>query len=215
MHKRLTILLAAPLALLFVTGTALAGPGHGPIGKGQLDPKACDAVGKTVIDVTQKVLNDADSGQAGNAWAFDTYNRHIQVWQNDPTDSTSWCAVVTYDGAQFAAIEGATSPGSTVLGAQLIGANVKGNFSGGYRATFNGTLLAAPLWKTHGNVGTFNYACDTAFNCPGYVDWVGQYFGTGYTNFAQPWWGWSYNATGHHGSWVNEIPPVGNSGDIF
>ena len=189
-------------------GTTVAAPGH--LGKGQLDPKACNAVGKTVIDVTQKVQNDADSGTSGNAWAFDTYNRHIQVWQTNDNDPTTWCAAVTYDGAQFAAIAGQTSPGST----GVIGANVKGNFSGGYRATFTGTLLPTPLWKTHGNVGTFDYACDTSFNCPGYVDWVAQYFTPqADATFAQPWWGWSYNATGHHGTWVNSSD--GNSGDIF
>jgi hypothetical protein len=86
----------------------------------------------------------------------------------------------------------------------LIGANVKGDFSGGYRATFTGTWLQTLLWPTHGNVGTVNYNT-------GYVDWVGQYFT--YSNFDMVWWGWSYKASGHHGTWVNSSD--GNSGDIF
>jgi hypothetical protein len=183
----------------------------GPLGKGELNAAACNAVGKPVIDVNEKVLNEADSGTAGNAWAYDTYSRHIQVWQTGTTTTgaTTWCAVVTYKG-KFTTIAGA-SPGNTAV----IAANVKGDFSGGYRATFTGTLLGTPLgtppWRTHGSVGTVNYACDTSFNCPGYVDWVGQYFT--YSNFVETWWGWSYKASGHHGTWVNSI--AGNSGDIF
>lgn len=203
MLKRLRILVVLPIALLLVTGTALAAPGR--IGSGELNRKACDTVGKVVIDVNEKVLNDADSGTAGNAWAFDNYSRHIQVW---PTGSDTWCAVVTWSGGTFAAIAGVRSPGDTAA----IGANVKGQFSGGYRAIIAGTLLATPLWRTRGSVGTFDYACDTSFNCPGYVDWVGQYFPAAST-FDYAWWGWSYKASGHHGTWVNKID--GNSGDIF
>jgi hypothetical protein len=208
MLRRLSVLLALPLALLLVTGTALAAPG-GPIGKGQLNRNACGTVGKVVIDVNQKVLNDADQGSAGNAWAFDTYNKHIQVW---PTSANTWCAVVTWNGGKFAAIPGATSPGGTNI---ITGAKVKGEFSGGYRATFTGTLLATPLWRTHGNVGTFNYACDISFVCPGYVDWLAQYFNAeADSTFTYAWWGWSYQASDHHGSWITSSDVV-TSGDIF
>jgi len=185
-------------------GGTVAKPG--PIGKGELNREACNAVGKAVIDVNEKVLNDADSGTDGNTWAIDNYSRHIQVWQK--SDDT-WCAVVTYKGGKFAAIAGAASPGTA---ANFIGANVKGEFSGGYRATFTGTLLTTPLWPTHGSVGTVDYQCDALGNCSGYVDWVAQYF-TPYSSFVQTWWGWSYKASGHHGTWVNSI--AGNSGDIF
>lgn len=185
-------------------GGTVAKPG--PIGKGELDREACNAVGKPVIDVNEKVLNDADSGTAGNTWAIDNYSRHIQVWQTSTSPDT-YCAVVTYKGGKFAAIEGARSPGNTTT----IGANVKGDFSGGYRATFTGTWLATPAWPTHGSVGTVNYGC-TSTACSGLVDWVGQYFSP-YSNFVQTWWGWSYKASGHHGTWVNSI--AGNSGDIF
>jgi hypothetical protein len=190
-------------------GGTVAKPG--PIGKGELNAAACNAVGKAVIDVNEKVLNDADSGTDGNTWAFDNYNRHIQVWQTGATTTgaTTWCAVVTYNGGKFAAIEGARSPGNTAF----IGANVKGDFSGGYRATFTGTLLATPLWPTHGSVGTVDYMCNSDPACPGYVDWVAKYFTYDSSSFVQTWWGWSYKASGHHGTWVNSI--AGNSGDIF
>ncbi len=204
MLRRLSVLLALPLALLLVTGTALAAPG--PIGKGELNRNACAAVGKVVIDVNEKVLNDADLGTAGNTWAFDTYNKHIQVWLQS---TGTWCAVVTWNGGKFAAIEGATSPGNTAV----IGANVNGQFSGGYRAIITGALLATPSWPTHGSVGTVDYACNSDPACPGYVDWVAQYF-TGASTFAYAWWGWSYKASDHHGSWIT-TSDVTSSGDIF
>jgi hypothetical protein len=186
-------------------GGTVAKPG--PIGKGELNAAACNAVGKPVIDVNEKVLNDADSGTAGNTWAIDNYSRHIQVWL---TGTDTYCAVVTWSGGKFTAIEGARSPGDTAV----IGAKVKGDFSGGYRATFTGTLLTPPLWPTHGSVGTVDYKCNSDPACPGYVDWVAQYFGTSAdASFVQTWWGWSYKASGHHGTWVNSI--AGNSGDIF
>src|ERR1700730_18088035 len=32
------------------------------------------------INATEKVVNDSDSGQAGNYWALDAFTRTIQVW---------------------------------------------------------------------------------------------------------------------------------------
>ena len=58
---------------------------------------------------------------------------------------------------------------------------LKVDMSGGYRATIVGTLLADPLWRTHGNVGRFDYMCNTNPSCPGIVSWPDQYFAAGYT----------------------------------
>lgn len=205
--KKFGILLAVAAFLLSAL-PVLASPGSLHLGsKGQLDPKACAAEGKVVINVEEKVLNDADSGFQGNYWAFDSYTRHIKVWQTGPD---TWCATVKYEG-KFEAVEGQKAPG--VSG--TIGADVDGNLNGGYRATFTGTLLADPSWPTHGNVGTIDYECDLNANCPGRVDWVAQYFGPGYTNFDQPWWGWIYKSNGHHGTWLNEIDVLpADSGNI-
>ncbi|HUD19255.1 MAG TPA: hypothetical protein VMR81_02360 [Patescibacteria group bacterium] len=181
----------------------------------QLTRSACgDKLGKPIIDVTENVQNDTDSGfganvyfpSAGNYWNVESYTRHIQVW---PTGETSWCAIVLYDNGHFNAFYKQTGPAGT----GIIGSDVDGEMHGGYRATFNGTLLSTTLWSKNGFVGTFNYDCDIAGNCgPGRVDWVGQYFGPGYTGFDQPWWGWQYKAGGH-GTWVNALE--GSTGNIL
>lgn len=172
----------------------------------QVSKKQCDTTGSPVIDVNQKIVNDVDSGEAGNYWAFDTFNRHMQVWQQ--TDN-SFCALVKYDG-KFDAQAGQRSPGNTGV---LTGSE-DGNFDGGYRATITGTLKANPDLSTHGSIGTTDYQCDIAGNCPGYFDWTSKYFNTASTGFASTltWWGWTYHAKGNH-IWINSID--GNSGDVL
>ena len=180
----------------------------------ELSKSKCDNVtGNPVINVIQKVENDVDSGFGSNAyfpgeanyWNVEGYMRHIKVWS---TGKDSWCAIVTYENGDFNAFYKQTGPG----GIGFIGADVNGRMSGGYRATFNGTLLSSPLWSTTGNVGVFNYDCDLHANCPGRISWLEQYFGPGYSNFDQPWWGWKYVA-GTHGTWINAS--TGSSGNIL
>jgi hypothetical protein len=202
--KVLTIsLIVVVLAVLpFMLPLAQAAPAHLDFRK-QLSAKQCKTDGaKKIIEVAQKIVNDADSGVAGNAWAMDAYHRHIEVWQ---LPDNSFCAITKYDG-KFVTLAGA-SPQNT----GTVTAGVKGTFEGGYRSTiFIGTLLATPLKSTHGYIGTFNYQCDTSFNCPGYVDWTTFYFSST-AGFDLAWWGWIYHA-GHLGTWVNSVD--GNSGDI-
>lgn len=169
----------------------------------QLATSNCNAVGAPVINVSEKIVNDADSGQAGNYWGLDSFNRTIQVWK---TGDGSYCAMVRYEG-KFAGIAGQRSPGNTGV---LTGSE-SGVVTGGYKATITGTLLDAPTWKMHGDVGTFDYQCDASGNCPGSVNWLAQYFSPGYT-FDQPWWGWIYRAGGKN-VWVNASS--GNHGDII
>ena len=185
---------------------------HGVFDPGKnLVKSACgDNLGKPVVDVKQKVQNDADSGQAGDYWAFDYYNRQITVWS---TGASTYCAIVTYSG-NFYAIPGQVGPGDTGSGALIntpTDQPVNGPFSGGRRATITGTLLATPLWPTSGSVGTTNYQCDINANCPGFVSWPDQYFSAGYT-YSDDWWGWKYDG-GSHGTWINAIS--GNSGNIL
>ncbi len=172
----------------------------------QLTKKQCNAEGKPVINIEEKVKNDVDSGFAGN-WAIDNYTRHIKVWS---TGENTWCATVKYEG-KANAVAGQTGPGGT----GTIGSNVKAEMEGGYRATFTGSLKGSPLWPTHGNVGTVDYGCNISggSSCT-YVNWTGQYF-DGVGLFDQPWWGWIYRA-GHHGTWVNAIGvPAASSGNIL
>ena len=201
--KRFVMMTA--VAVVAAAATTLAGPTKPlTLNWGQhLNARACDASGPPVINVMVKVRNDADSGEAGNFWAFDDYNKQIQVF---PQADGTYCAIVRSTGGKFDAQAGQTSPG----GGNTLSGNDDGTFEGGYMATIDGTLLANPAWRTHGNVGTVDYACDLAGNCPGVVSWLGQYFARGYS-FEYQWWGWIYHA-GRNGTWVNSID--GNAGDI-
>jgi hypothetical protein len=181
---------------------ASAAPSHTHLNWGsQLNQSECPN-GTLVVNAVQKITKDADSGVGGNAWALDDEIRHIQVVQ---LDDGSFCATLSYQGS-FSTLAGA-SPQNT----GTVGDGVVGTFEGGYRSTiFTGHLLSTPLAKTKGSIGSFDYNCDSTFNCPGYVDWTTLYF-SDTQGFDLEWWGWTYHA-GNNGSWVNAIG--GNSGDI-
>ena len=193
--RRLTALVTAAVAagVLATTAGAFGGP--------QLAASACGG-GQLVVNVTHKVVNDVDSGFNG-AWAFDSYNRQIQVWQTAPG---TYCATVNYEG-KFATVAGQTSPGQGST--NVFTSSVQGTFNGGYRTTqFTGTLNPAPAYSTRGNIGTFDYACDLSFNCS-YWSWVGTYF-TSTSGFDLAWWGWEYKYKNQR--WINAGD--GSSGDI-
>lgn len=203
MNKTKLLPLALMLAAFAFATPAFASTEHLNFGT-QLSANECQKVGAPVVNVKQTVLNDVDSGEAGNYWAFDNLKRNIQVFATAGADV--YCAEVFYQG-KFDAQAGQQSPGNTAV---LSGIE-DGTFQGGYRATITGTLLSDPLWSTHGNVGTTDYQCDLTGNCPGYIDWVAQYFGPSY-GFSLQWWGWIYRA-GHNHVWVNSSD--GNSGDVL
>ena len=177
----------------------------------QLSKSACgDKLKDPVVNIVQKVQNDADSGEAGNYWAFDYYTRHIKVWA---VGENKYCAIATYDG-KFYAVPGQIGPGNRPSGALIntpTNEPVNGDMDGGYRATITGSLLSTPLWTTNGSVGTTNYQCDINANCPGRVSWLDKYFNSGYS-FDYGWWGWKYDG-GSHGTWINSQD--GNSGNIL
>ncbi len=176
----------------------------------ELSAASCEGkVGGPVINVTQKVTGDADSG-FGGYWAHDSYNRHIQVWRTGSKTSNTYCALVTYEGTANA-VAGQTGPAG---GTGVIGEGVSAEMKGGYRTTiFTGTLRSTPLlgWKTKGTIGAIDYGCDLSGACSDLVNWSEQYF-TGLSGFGKDWWGWLYDA-GSHGSWLNSID--GNWGDIL
>jgi len=170
----------------------------------QLSSSSCNGVGSPIVNVTQKITNDADSGQAGNYWGLDTFNRTIQLWKTPVTGT--YCATVKYEGS-FAGVAGQVSPGNT----GVLNGKEKGPIQGGYSAIITGNLLPTPAWKTNGSVGSTDYQCDTAGNCPGAINWVDQYFSSGST-FNYEWWGWIYRS-GAGNTWVNSTDR--NSGDII
>lgn len=186
-----------------LAGTLLAAPERLNFGK-QLNAAQCNPSGKLVINVVQRIINDADSGFTTPVWAFDELTRQIQVWQ---TGAKTFCATVKYHGSFV------TIAGPSPMGLGTIAAGITGTLEGGYTAAITGTLKATPGASTRGNIGTFDYACDTAGNCPGAVFWADLYFDTadpGF-DFSQPWWGWIYHG-GNNGTWVNAS--AGSSGDI-
>lgn len=187
------------LGLLALALPALAAPFPNPHIGSHLNGHACDADGRPILNVTFKVQNDDDSGVAGNAWAKDDYNKSIQVW---PQDDGTFCAIVRYEG------DFVTNAGASPQNTGTLTAGIQGEFHGGYQANFDGTFT--PTLPTHGNLGTFDYACDGTFNCPGAFNWVSAYFSSN-TSFDQPYWAWIYR-TGNNGSWLNAI--TGNAGDI-
>lgn len=190
---------AGLVALLAAPAFAAPQLNHGT----QLNSGECNKVGAPVVNVVQKVVNDVDSGEAGNNWAFDNLTRQIKVWKSSTQDE--YCALVKYEG-KFDAQAGQQSPGNT----ESLTGDEDGTFEGGYRATITGDLLLAPAWSTKGSVGTTDYQCDIAGNCPGYVSWIDQYFTPGY-GFDYEWWGWIYRAG--QNTWVNSVD--GNSGDVL
>jgi len=199
--KRLLVVIGTVIAVgLMASTSAFASGGPTP----DLSPLKCGP-GTLVVNVTQRIINDADSGLAGY-WAFDAYNRHIQVWQ---TATNTFCTIVSYNGT-FTTVAG-FSPQNT----GTVAAGIQGNFRGGYLATFTGTLLATPTKPTSGNLGTVDYACvlsssNTVATCPGYQDWTTFYFSS-LTGWTENQWGWIYT-TEANGTWVNAS--TGNLGDI-
>jgi hypothetical protein len=193
----------AMIAALLINVQLKAAPGHPTLNWGAtVNAGSCNTGGAPVINVTEKIVGDVDSGLSGY-WAFDTYNRSIQVWDQH---NGTYCAVVRYSG-KFDAVAGQTSPGDNA--ASLTG-NEDGTFEGGYIATITGTLLGTPLWRTRGNVGTFDYQCSLSGVCLNRVSWLDQYFNS-VDDFSYGWWGWIYHGT--HNSWVNSS--TGNAGDVF
>src|SRR3979490_2211616 len=137
MKRTITISLLI-VALLVAFATPAAGSFGGDPGANPA-PAACGG-GTLVIQATEAVRNDIDSGEAGNNWAYDDLVRSINVWHR--TDDT-YCAIVGYAGA-FTTVAG-RSPGNTANNP----AGIRGFFYGGYRSlNFTGTLRADPARAT-------------------------------------------------------------------
>ena len=113
--KKYLLVFVLTVALVLVVVTAVAGAAN------------TQTPDKLVLNITYKVLNNPDSGVAGNYWALDEMNRHVQVWQTGPT---SYRAVVSDEG-KFTTFVGTTSPGGT----GTIASEVTGTLHGGYDAT--------------------------------------------------------------------------------
>jgi hypothetical protein len=200
--KKITFI-AVVAALMLIGGQAQADPTGLPFTwGGEVNAGACPE-GELVINVTHKVVNDRDSAVDNSFWAYDKYNKHIQVWQ---VDDDTFCAVAQYVGSIT------TVAGSSPNNTGCVTDGIKGTMQGGYRATITGSLKSNPNYKTRGNIGKFDYGWngDRNTEAPNKFNWVNAYFSTGW-GFSYDWWGWIYNA-GKNGTWINATG--GNQGDI-
>ena len=116
--------------------------------------KGCQPAGQhamLLVDVHGKMINDYDSGYAGNAWVNDSIDRHLRIWQ---LGDGTYCSQVE-DNGTFLTFDG-TSPS----GFSTVTAGIKGNLEGGYVTTFfsatSGGGLAQWGWiYTAGHNGTW------------------------------------------------------------
>ncbi len=184
--------------------------------------------GNLIINVTEKVTGDADSGQGGNYWGIDTFTRTIKVWNVGGDDS--YCAVVSYTG-RFAAQSGQKSPGTTSTTGGTLTGDEGGTMNGAAQFYITGPLnISNPaIWPLSGNINSgtvVDYGCtinpDGSEQCTNYVDWIAQYFDEAKSTINEPNWGWKYvgkdqppapDAGRADGVWVNAS--TGNSGDIL
>lgn len=199
--RRTPIIIA--VAALALAANATASPGL-KLDRQAIGTHVCDAPGAALlVDVRFTLVNDYDSGFAGNAWANDTIDRHLRVWSEQ--DGT-YCAV-TDDHGSFV-----TFAGPSPSGLSTVPAGIRGKLEGGYATTmFSGTF--APSLATRGSLGTFDLACTDAYTCPGAHPSYRSYFAsTAGDDLAG--WGWIYHA-GRNGTWLNEAGvSASDGGDI-
>jgi len=190
------IRLALLAALAGLVALAAAGAATGTSNR-----PACGG-GKMFVNVTYGLYNDYDSGVGGNAWANDTINRHLQVFD---LGGGTYCAVVNDTGSIL------TFAGESPGGTGTVSAGIKGTINGGYTTTvFTGTVASNPPYKTNGNLGNFDLMCIDANTCPGAHPGYYSYFSsTSGDNLAN--WSWYYH-TAKNGDWTNAA--AGNVGDI-
>ena len=216
----LAFVAAVVLSSVLPAGATGSDPNGGWVAVGPLDAadelnkRSCENLAKNpkLVDVTQAITNDDDSGVGGNAWAHDDYTRNIKVFKT--TTQNVYCVVLNYDGV-FETYAGA-SPQNT----GVIPAGIQGTMRGGYRAIVTGVFN--PTQPTSGFIGNFDYQCDGSFNCPGYVSWTTFYFDQPTSGFDYQWWGWKYSTddVGHKSRWINactgpDLDCPGNAGDIL
>lgn len=159
--------------------------------------------GKLVVNVTYGLYNNYDSGVGGNAWANDTINRHVQVFD---LGGGMYCAVVNDTGSFV------TFAGESPNGTGTVSAGIKGVINGGYTSTvFTGTLNPSPAYKTNGNLGSFDLQCVDAYTCNGVWPSFLSYFSSNTWDYNYSTWGWTYH-TAQNGDWTNSS--TANTGDI-
>lgn len=197
---------ASIAAAAILTSAAYAEPSH-PVFGTFVNAGDVPAGSKLVVNITMKVTNDEDSGNAGY-WALSSYNKVVKVWQ---VPDGSFYAVVRYTG-QWTTFDGALSPG---LGVEEP-SDGSGTFEGGYAATFT----APKVTPASGYIGTFDLGgtkADVLLGTYGagqtgpttLFSWLDTYF-PGYAGFNYVDWGWTYHYKSQ--AWYNYAS--GTTGDV-
>ena len=161
-----------------------------------------------LVNVHFTVVNDFDSGFAGNAWANDSIDRQLQIWQ---LDDGTFCARVS-DHGKFVTFAGASPSGASTVAAGIKAVSSRAATSlrsspGRLPRRCRRTATSAPsTWRaptpTTARVHPTVRACST----PSYFS------STSGAGLAQ--WGWIYRA-GKHGTWLNQDDvAAADSGDI-
>lgn len=171
------------LVLLFLPIFAFAGTEQGYT----LGPVACnDAIGEPVVDITHDVTNDIMLGTTGSVWANQQFTRHLKFWET--TQPNEYCGINELAG-DFNGIAGALSPG----GKYILDGNEVGKFNLSQQLHVTSDGFNLNKWGASGYIGTFDYGCTAGMSsCPGYIDWIAQYF-NGYT-VINDWMSWRYIA---------------------
>lgn len=213
-----TVLAAVVALVMVVPAFAMEEPCWTDFDLSDCVAEATEEVGPPVIDVTQDVTNDLDSGVEA-WWAYlNDYQRSIAGWQIE--EDPLFAVIVQYDGT-FTSVAG-PSPNGT----GEVGEGVTGTMQGGYVAFVYGEWLEDPAWPETGYVGLYDYGATwTDLDEDGVFDygeesfsderisWLLQYLEEGY-EFEYIWWGWRYDPRcPSNGYWINSQD--GNEGDIL
>lgn len=169
----------------------------------------CGISGDPVINITQQIVNDYDTGIKGNLWAIDTYTQDVKIWKRPGTINT-YCAEETVHGT-FDTLTNRLSPGDKHI---TLSGNEDGTINGRDRVTIVGTLKNNPLWPTTGTVPTVDLKCVFYRNCPEHstLFWSDAYFEKiAEGNPVTDWYVW-YMQSGNN-IWIDSSK--GFSGDII
>ena len=198
--KLLRVLCAGLATVGVLAGSTMASP------NATFAPPPLTCSGTLLVDVSARILNEANAGVLGNIWALDAINERARVWQTSaPAAAGSpgiYCVVTTATGSFN------TFAGQSPEGTGTVTAGVRGLVASIQR--FELTAIFRPVVPLNGFLGTFDFRCNQQGTCPGNVLLSALFFqqitGFGGAGLA------SVYFAGHHGTWIQTSS--GDLGDI-
>jgi hypothetical protein len=162
--------------------------------------------GTLLVDVSARILNEADAGVLGNVWALDAITERARVWQTTAPVAVGspggYCVVESSSGSF------ATFAGPSPEGTGAVTAGVRGLLASVQR--FEVAAIFRPLVPLSGFLGTFDFGCNQQGVCPGNVRFSSLFFQqiTGVSGAGLA----SVYVAGQHGTWIQTSS--GDFGDI-